>query len=225
MTAGRLDITAYLQNNKLPTPNAATIMLGDNDLSGANTDAEAMADFTIMLPNLRKLVTALHDAGVTSVGLVLQPPPSSQDGFGANYGTMGNTGAAGNWTQTGVSNAYREKRAMLLWWKAQCGLAREMMLELAQARVPPAADPLLLLGSAAAPGEPAKTVTIVPAGLNLDTVHNMDIALQPANARSDPNDPAQKVVRAENGVHPAQPGQAQIADSLWAWLKFRTSQL
>ena len=119
-----------------------------------------------------------------------------------------------------------------------------------------------------------KSVTIVPAGLNLDTVHNMDlvrcaerslcfaaifswknrssfaktgsgqtnvrsieisnlypVSLKlsacrvPANARSSSSDPAQQVERAANGVHPADAGQAQIADALWSWLKFRMSLL
>ena len=63
------------------------------------------------------------------------------------------------------------------------------------------------------------------AGLNVDTVHSMDRESMPANARSVSDDPNQRVVRAINGVHPAAPGQAQIADALWAWLKFRTSLL
>ena len=46
----------------------------------------------------------------------------------------------------------------------------------------------------------------------------------PANGRSDPSDPFQVISRADNGVHPGGPGQAQIADSLWAWLKWRTSR-
>lgn len=82
-------------------------MLGDNDFSGASTDAAALSDFETVVPNLKKLVLALHAAGIGSVGLVLQPPPSSQDGFGENYGVMSNTGAKGNWTQFGVSNEYR----------------------------------------------------------------------------------------------------------------------
>jgi lysophospholipase L1-like esterase len=51
----------------------------------------------------------------------------------------------------------------------------------------------------------------------------MDVARVPANARSSVNDPAQQVERAINGVHPADSGQAQIADAMWSWLKFRTS--
>ena len=135
-----------------------------------------------------------------------------------------------------MSNAWREKRAMLHWWQAQIDLVRSMMLDIqAEERrlrltgskaFPPSEnarqqqekeDPLLLLGT--------KTVTIIPAGLNLDTVHNMDIVKVPANARSASGDPAQQVERAANGVHPAEPGQAQIADALWSWLKFRTSLL
>ena len=53
----------------------------------------------------------------------------------------------------------------------------------------------------------------------------MDNVKVPANARSSATDPAQQVERSANGVHPAEPGQAQIADALWSWLKFRTSLL
>lgn len=235
--SGKLDVSAYLRNNAFEVPDAATIMLGDNDLSGANTDAIAKTEIADMASNLKALINALLDAGISSVGVVLQPPPSSQDGFGANYGVMSNTGSAGNWTQYGVSNAWREKRAMLHWWEAQILLVRSMMLGMqAQERLQLAGthtralsesvhhgqsreDPLLLLGV----GAKAKSVTIVPAGLNLDTVHNMDIEKVPANARSSSSDPAQQVERATNGVHPAEPGQAQIADALWSWLKFRAS--
>ena len=120
---GKLDVSAYLARHNFSVPSAATIMLGDNDLSGANTDAEADHAIAQMVPNLKALVQALHGAGVRSVGLVWQPLPSDQDGFGANYGVMGNTGPPNN-TQRGVSNAYREKRAMLRWWAAQAQLAR-----------------------------------------------------------------------------------------------------
>jgi hypothetical protein len=56
--------------------------------------------------------------------------PRCADGFGANYGVMHNGGAASNFTQFGVSNAWREKRAMLQWWAAQIELVRSMMLEM-----------------------------------------------------------------------------------------------
>ena len=92
---------------------------------------------------------------------------------------------------------YRMKRAMLLWWKAQMQLA---------ATYP----------------KPGKTgpssVALVPAGLNLDTVHNMDRESFAVNARN----PAVKVLRTVNGVHPAMPGQGQIADAFWAWLKYES---
>ena len=233
--SGKLDVSAYLRNNNFEIPDAATIMLGDNDLSGANTDAIAQTEIAGMASNLKVLIRALLDAGISSVGVVLQPPPSSQDGFGKNYGVMTNTGPAGNWTQRGVSNAWREKRAMLHWWRAQIELVQASMQEMhadellrrtgskalfrTQLQRRNRDDPLLLLGV----GTAKKSVSIVPAGLNLDTVHNMDVARVPANARSSVNDPAQQVERAINGVHPADSGQAQIADAMWSWLKFRTS--
>lgn len=69
---------------------------------------------------------------------------------------------------------------------------------------------------------PNASVTIVPAGLNVDTAHSMSLETMPANARSDPTDPKQLVVRVTNGVHPGMAGQGQIADALWAWVKYQT---
>jgi hypothetical protein len=77
-------------------------------------------------------------------------------------------------SSSGVSNAWREKRAMLHWWQAQIDLVRSMMLDIQ------ADERLRLTGSKAFPSESArqqqekedpllllgtKTVTIVPAGL------------------------------------------------------------
>jgi lysophospholipase L1-like esterase len=110
---GKLDVGAYLALNHLPTPDFATIMLGDNDLSGAQTDSRADEDIGAMLPRLTKLVDALHAGGVGTVGLVLQPPPAyDQDAFGFNYGT--------------TLHRLRMKRAMLKWWAAQIRLAADM---------------------------------------------------------------------------------------------------
>lgn len=102
---GKLDVTHYLAVNSFPTPTAATIMLGDNDLSGASTDAATDSSIATMVVNLKAIVDALLAAGVESVGLVWQPPPGSQDGFGFDYGVMGNSGPP-NFTQTGVSTRY-----------------------------------------------------------------------------------------------------------------------
>jgi hypothetical protein len=54
--------------------------------------AATIASIVPMVTNLRALSKSLLDAGVTSVGLVWQPPPGSQDGFGEDYGVMENTG-------------------------------------------------------------------------------------------------------------------------------------
>jgi hypothetical protein len=54
--------------------------------------AATIASIAPMAVNLRALSKSLLDAGVTSVGLVWQPPPGSQDGFGEDYGVMENTG-------------------------------------------------------------------------------------------------------------------------------------
>jgi len=205
----KLDVKTYLAVNNFPTPSAATIMLGDNDLSGCSTDNATDTAVVAMTANLRLLVSALQDAGIAHVGLVWQPPPGSQDGFGADYGVMGNTGPP-LFTQTGVSTSYRMKRSMLRWWAAQGALAATM--------TPP--DTWV---SGVGAGSPS--VSVVPAGLNVDTVHSMVLEKVPANARSDPTDPMQLVTRVANGVHPGMAGQAQIADALWAWLKFVVAPL
>jgi hypothetical protein len=44
----------------------------------------------------------------------------------------------------------------------------------------------------------------------------MNRAAVPVNARN-----PEKITRTVNGVHPALSGQGQIADSMWAWLKFQ----
>jgi hypothetical protein len=259
---GKLNVTHYLAANGFPTPTAATIMLGDNDLSGCSTDNATDAAISGMIVNLRALVDALCDAGISSVGLVWQPPPGSQDGFGADYGVMGNSGPP-MFSQTGVSTryaccpldirpigthprheflfrlrpnayctvlyctelycrliavppcvsgtcarvhllgscSYRMKRSMLRWWAAQAVLATTYGTD------------------------PNGPVTVVPVGLNVDTVHSMSLATMPANARSTVGDPQQLVTRVVNGVHPGAAGQAQIADGLWAWVKYQTSAL
>ena len=65
-------------------------------------------------------------------------------------------------------------------------------------------------GSALPPGA---AVSIVRAGLNLDTAHSMSLQTMPANSRSDPTQPRQVVARVGNGVHPGTAGQGQIVDA------------
>eukprot|EP00729_Bicosta_minor_P014841 gene14841-32680_t len=113
-------------------------------LSGMWTDNATDTTMVTMAANLKRLVQVLLDAGVKSVGLVWQPPPGSQDGFGQDY-----------------------------------------------------------------------AVSIVPAGLNLDTAHSMSLQTMPANSRSDPTQPRQMVARVINGVHPGTAGQGQIADAFF----------
>ena len=57
-----------------------------------------------MVPQLNALIASLHAAGIRSVGLVWQPLPGSQDGFGEDYGVMSNAGPPA-FTQTGVSTS------------------------------------------------------------------------------------------------------------------------
>ena len=65
-----LDVELYLSKNKFSTPFAATIMIGDNDLSGMWTDNATDTTMVTTAANLKRLVQVLLDAGVKSVGLV-----------------------------------------------------------------------------------------------------------------------------------------------------------
>jgi lysophospholipase L1-like esterase len=68
-------------------------------------------------------------------------------------------------------------------------------------------------------GREKENIFLIPAYVNLDTVHNFPTATGPANARSD-----FPITRGVNGVHPAPAGYYQMADTLYAWLKGRLSQ-
>jgi len=60
-------------------------------------------------------------------------------------------------------------------------------------------------------------IYLVPVHLGLDTTNNMARAASgPANSRT-----TEEVARQSNGVHAANSGYAQIADSIWAFLKTR----
>jgi lysophospholipase L1-like esterase len=63
-------------------------------------------------------------------------------------------------------------------------------------------------------GREGEKLFIVPTHINLDCVNNYPQLEAPVNARAN-----QKVVRANNGVHPSAEGYRQIADSLYSWLK------
>lgn len=64
-----------------------------------------------------------------------------------------------------------------------------------------------------------ENIFLIPAYVNLDTVNGFPFESKAPNARA-----AAKVLRHCNGVHPAKSGYLQIADSIYAWLKFRLSQ-
>ena len=65
-------------------------------------------------------------------------------------------------------------------------------------------------------GQEAARIYLVPSNTALDTVNNMSVAAAaPINSRSSVN-----VARQNNGVHPGTPGYQQIADAVWAFLKF-----
>jgi len=61
-----------------------------------------------------------------------------------------------------------------------------------------------------------ENVFLVPAFVNLDCVRNYPQKTEAANART-----AEKVIRLNNGVHPAAEGYRQIGDSIFCWLKSR----
>lgn len=72
---------------------------------------------------------------------------------------------------------------------------------------------------AAFSGQEGDRIYLVPAGLSLDTSHNMSRASSAAwNSRSTEN-----VARQNNGVHPANSGYQQIGDAIWAFLKYYAS--
>lgn len=65
-------------------------------------------------------------------------------------------------------------------------------------------------------GQEANRIYIVPSNTALDTVHNMSYAsATPVNSRN-----SSTVQRQSNGVHPAISGYQQIADAVWAFLKY-----
>jgi len=65
-------------------------------------------------------------------------------------------------------------------------------------------------------GREAENLFLIPAEVNLDCEHNCALATEAINSRND-----EKIARQSNGVHPAASGYRQIADSIYAWLKYR----
>jgi len=65
-------------------------------------------------------------------------------------------------------------------------------------------------------GREDENIWLLPAHVNLDTVHGFPTATRPANARATVN-----IARQANGVHPTADGYRQIADTIYAWLKWR----
>lgn len=57
-------------------------------------------------------------------------------------------------------------------------------------------------------------ISMIPAFVNLDCVHNYPEASEPTNAQKE-----DALLRQNNGVHPAPQGYRQIGDSLYCWLK------
>ena len=71
-------------------------------------------------------------------------------------------------------------------------------------------------------GREAENIFLVPAYVNLDTMHNYPMALVPANARAEGE--GGKVWRLINGVHPAASGYRQMADSIYCWMKGKLAE-
>ncbi|MGD9496301.1 MAG: SGNH/GDSL hydrolase family protein [Armatimonadota bacterium] len=65
-------------------------------------------------------------------------------------------------------------------------------------------------------GREAEGLFLVPAFVNLDTVHGFPRVTAPANAHSDV-----EISRMSNGVHPAAAGYDQIGDAIYCWIKSR----
>jgi lysophospholipase L1-like esterase len=63
----------------------------------------------------------------------------------------------------------------------------------------------------------AEHIYLVPAYVNLDTERHFPSREAPANARS-----RERIVRTIDGAHPSTEGYAQIADSIYCWLKATT---
>jgi lysophospholipase L1-like esterase len=63
-----------------------------------------------------------------------------------------------------------------------------------------------------------RNISLIPTYLNLDCENNFPVISEPVNSRS-----KTLVTRQNNGVHPAAEGYLQIADSFYAWLKFKLS--
>ena len=57
-------------------------------------------------------------------------------------------------------------------------------------------------------------VHAVPVYMNIDTENNMKYLEQPVNEGN-----PQKIMRANNGVHPARAGYRQMGDTLYCWIK------
>jgi lysophospholipase L1-like esterase len=68
-------------------------------------------------------------------------------------------------------------------------------------------------------GREAENIWLLPAHLNLDTVHNYPTRPEPINSRTDA-----EIARQSNGVHPAAEGYRQIADTIHAWLRYRLAR-
>ncbi len=68
-------------------------------------------------------------------------------------------------------------------------------------------------------GREKESIWLLPAHVNLDTVHNYPTRTEPVNARSEV-----EIARQSNGVHPAAAGYRQIADTIHAWLRYRLAE-
>lgn len=64
-------------------------------------------------------------------------------------------------------------------------------------------------------GQASRLLWVLPYNVSVDTERNMSTETVPANSRN-----SATVTRQSNGVHPADTGYKQVADVLWAWLKY-----
>lgn len=84
---GTLSFSEYLAEHSLSIPDIVVIQLGTNDVFIYNDDTALMTAIDKDLTSLDTLIASIQDAGVSKIGLmIVSPPASDQDAFGANYG-------------------------------------------------------------------------------------------------------------------------------------------
>ncbi|MGE4301573.1 MAG: SGNH/GDSL hydrolase family protein, partial [Victivallaceae bacterium] len=85
--SGTVDFPGYLSANSLVTPDWVFIELGTNSVGGYVTDEDMIAAMPALIGYYETLIASIQAAGAINVGIMLPPPPSTdQDAFGTSYG-------------------------------------------------------------------------------------------------------------------------------------------